>query len=163
MRNHKLKCFFITLIILVVNSFNTNATTIVTRQTGEIKCQCSFDYIHKSNTFTDNVPKNSINTHLNIACNTKDVSTEVSEYALWKVVDGKYVNMQGFGLRQLGPGRYSLHADPSECYNAPKEGMVGVAMAYFTVYSNNPGIVITKEWEEPCYVENVVINCPPPV
>ncbi|CAB4396635.1 unnamed protein product [Rhizophagus irregularis] len=163
MRIHTLKSLFIVLIILVVNSFYTHATAIVARQQQLVKCQCAFDYIHKSSTVTENIPANSINTHLTITCNSKTVSTEVTEYALWKVVNGKFVNMEGYGLRKLGPGYYSLHADPSECYNAPQEGLIGVAIAYFTIYSNNPDIVITKEKDGSCFIENVVVKCPPTV
>ncbi|PKY46739.1 hypothetical protein RhiirA4_402762 [Rhizophagus irregularis] len=164
MRIHTLKSLFIVLIILVVNSFYTHATAIVARQQQLVECECTFDYIHKSNTVTENIPANSINTHLTITCNSKTVSTEVTEYALWKVVDGKFVNMEGYGLRKLGPGYYSLHADPSECYNAPKEGLIGVAIAYFTIYSNNPDIVITKQKDGSCFTkERVVVNCPPTV
>jgi hypothetical protein len=53
--------------------------------------------------------------------------------------------MQDFELRELGPGKYSLYADPSECYNAPKEGLIGVAIKYVTIYSNNPNIMFTKK------------------
>ena len=158
MQNYILKGLFV---FLMMTSFNTYAAVIVARQQ-EIKCECTFDYLHKSSTSTDGIPANTINTHLTIGCNTDTVSTEVTEYALWKVVDGNYVDMVGVKLRQLNPGRYSLSADPSECENAPKEGLVGVAIAYFTIYSENPDVVITNEQEGSCEIENTIINCPPP-
>ena len=113
MENHILKGLFVALMILVMTNFNTFAAVIVAWQQ-EIRCECTFDYLHKSSTSTDEILANSINTHLTIGCNTNSVSTEVTEYALWKVVDGNYVNMVGVKLRELGPGRYSLSADYSE-------------------------------------------------
>ncbi|CAG8769637.1 26127_t:CDS:1, partial [Racocetra persica] len=139
----------------------------MTRQATYI-CDSYFDYIHKSSTSTKTIPANTINTHLTIECNIKGVLAEVLEYHLWKDVNGKKsVDMKGVKLDSLAKNvapknggwfiikRYALHADPSECLNAPK-GLVVSAIAKIKL--TYPDGNIDEGYP---IVQNVLKGCPP--
>lgn len=128
--------------ILVQNIIHDNK--LVIRQNPEyIRCEGYFNgIIHKSTTSNDDIPANSINVKLIVEYSSELPTPIIESYSLQKRINGQWVNMDGVtGPKSLGylnkatpqnPGwfiiqRYSLSASPSECTNAPIEGILGNA------------------------------------
>ncbi|KAF0493592.1 hypothetical protein F8M41_021366 [Gigaspora margarita] len=140
----------------------------------EILCKGSFDLIHKSSTedIPNDIPKDTINTHITIECNKDFVRPSITSCSLQKYVNDSWVDMklhhQCRELKTTDPkttgwfmvGRYALSALPSECYNAPPGGMLGGANSCVN-FGNIPSSYV-KTFSNPCTnLTNHIKGCPP--
>ncbi|CAG8535609.1 3810_t:CDS:1 [Ambispora gerdemannii] len=186
MRNLTLTNLYITLMVFAIfvkNGFNVNASTIkatlqrnihdkelIARQQLEtIYCSEEFD-IRKATALDVGIPGNTIITKLTIECDSNSVRASINSYGLQKYIDNRFVDMKGVTMKPLEDtaipknissfviGRYLLSADPSECLNAPQEGLHVIARV--CVSFSAPGY--EKLYEVPCTSEqNFIKGCPP--
>ncbi|CAG8535652.1 3812_t:CDS:1 [Ambispora gerdemannii] len=187
MRNLTLTNLYITLMVFAIfvkNGFNVNASTIeatlqrnihdkelIARQQPEtISCSEKFDDIRKSTAADVGIPENTIITKLTMECNSKLVRASVNSYGLRKYIDNRFVDIKGVTMKPLEDtaipknigwfiiGRYLLSADPSECLNAPQEGLY--VSAHLCVSVSEPGY--EESYDVPCTTEqNFIQGCPP--
>ncbi|GBC08246.1 hypothetical protein RclHR1_00080023 [Rhizophagus clarus] len=192
MRNHILTNLFVVLIIFIHNNFNVYAEIIikeilkanidindkklVTRQTEpEFTCYYAIDVISKATDFDIDVPKNAIFTKFTVECNIEPEGVSVTTYSLEKLsADGQWIDMMGVSMKSLGNigvpsipgniivGSYLLSADPSECLNAPSDGIGIMAKAEMCFSIDQPPEYTIPIYSKPCDdTSNTVVDCPP--
>ncbi|GBB88017.1 hypothetical protein RclHR1_14530001 [Rhizophagus clarus] len=177
--------------IPINNKFNVNAETninamlksaindkkLIARQTGPTEISCSSvvtDNIRKSTDSDIDVPKDTIFVKFNMECNIKTIKVAVASYSLEKFdTDSQWVGMTGVSMKQLGSigvpkniglfiiNSYLITASPSECLDAPNDGIGVLAKAgiCFT-FDNPPGYTTTLS--QPCAkTVNIIDDCPP--
>lgn len=176
-------------IFFINNNFNVNAEItikamlkadindkkLVTRQTGPSKLSCYYaiDNVHKSTTLDVGVPQNTIFAKFTIECNVKSVKVAVTKYSLEKFdTNVQWVSMTGVSMKNLGSvgipktigssiiDSFLLSADPSECLNAPDDGL-GVLARAEMCFSFNAPPEYTVTYLQPCAkAGNIISDCP---
>ena len=134
-----------TVVIEAVLKKNDPDKELVARQSTTINCIGYFDDVKINKAFIDRyvgigimIPKNAIYATLTTECNIRSmVKLDSVNSKLEKYDNNQLVRMKGSTVRSIGKGaspktpgwfvieRYLLWADPSECLNAPNEGLQG--------------------------------------
>ncbi|GET04055.1 hypothetical protein GLOIN_2v1561294 [Rhizophagus clarus] len=148
-----------------------NDKKLVARQT-EFICNLGFSKILRATGSDIEVTINSIFLKFAVECDMKTDVTIESAILEKSDTNGKFVTMTGVSKTMtnigipnipgfINVGSYLLSADPSECLNAPNNGIGVLAKATVCVSATTPA-GFKPTFSEPCQsTSNIVMDCPP--